>query len=276
MHYKIQSLSKEDIDVLELASARGANAATEIRGLLKDMKDAEGTDSEELEALYKEMDQNLHDIYKDEVGKYEGSKSEKAPAKVASKVTSKAHRKTAAAKRAEGGVSAKVRAKAKAADCGCDDKDDNGSTQKRMVKKFSEAAKSKPVAKKATPKRKAAPKPRPTTTAGLKGNAKKAAEMRMKREEMLSSVLRRKDLQELSEKDVLTIARNYQDLRMNVSKDERTASKQRVSPTPENLVRWMRNPGSFDLIGVDSAKATAPTANLKIKTDNWWKSFGFK
>ena len=50
--------------------------------------------------------------------------------------------------------------------------------------------------------------------------------------------------------------------------------KKRLSPTPENLVRWMKAPGKFDLIGVDNFKENDPTADLKIKKEIFWGRLG--
>ncbi len=56
--------------------------------------------------------------------------------------------------------------------------------------------------------------------------------------------------------------------------DENSDSKQRLSPTPENLIRWMRHPGQFDLIGVDTFKRTDPTKDYKkeISIQKFWNN----
>jgi len=133
------------------------------------------------------------------------------------------------------------------------------------------------IAEKAGWNKKDVEKAKPSSTKNqgpLRGAAKDKADKREKREALIERTLLRKDLHELSEKQVLEIARQFTDLRMNVGRDETTASKQRLSATPENLIRWMRNPGAFDLISIDSARATTPTADLKVKTATWWKRFG--
>lgn len=242
--FKVQSLTEADITRLEKASTKGADAAKEIRGFRKelseaaDLLDSDLPEAQELVEIYAETDGNLFAVYQQETGKPGKSEDD-----IAKKVRSKAKAKEAAAKRAaEKGVGSKARAKAKA-------------------RSTATASAQKPVAK-------------PSKSAGpLRGNAKKAAEMRQKREAMLASTLSRKDLQELSSEQVLAIARQFNDLRMNVRKDQSTASKQRVDATPANLIRWMRSPGSFDLIGIDSARATAPTANLKITVGEWFKRY---
>lgn len=46
--------------------------------------------------------------------------------------------------------------------------------------------------------------------------------------------------------------------------DKSRNSTRRLSPTPENLLRWANNPGEFDLIGVDTINYLAdPTADYK-------------
>lgn len=55
--------------------------------------------------------------------------------------------------------------------------------------------------------------------------------------------------------------------------------KKRLSPHPENLIRWMKNPGQFDLIGVDTFERIDPTSDYKreiSKQKFWNKVFGIK
>lgn len=52
--------------------------------------------------------------------------------------------------------------------------------------------------------------------------------------------------------------------------DEAVDHKKRLTPTPENLVRWMKDPGKFDLIGIDTFEKGNPTADLKIKKEIFW------
>ena len=52
--------------------------------------------------------------------------------------------------------------------------------------------------------------------------------------------------------------------------DESVDHKKRLTPTPENLVRWMNDPGKFDLIGIDTFEKNNPTADLKIKKEIFW------
>lgn len=71
--------------------------------------------------------------------------------------------------------------------------------------------------------------------------------------------------------EVLIEAQKFQTARSKsgAARDEKTNSKNRLSPTPENLVRWMRDPGRFDLIGIDTDLKT-PTADLKIRKEIFW------
>lgn len=76
----------------------------------------------------------------------------------------------------------------------------------------------------------------------------------------------------LSRNEVLAIAqRVHRNRRLSAQiVDEGADHKKRLSPTPENLVRWMKEPGKFDLIGVDTFKKNDPTADLKIRKEIFW------
>lgn len=78
-----------------------------------------------------------------------------------------------------------------------------------------------------------------------------------------------------SHEKVLHEAQKFEKLRKASSqtRDEKGDSKKRLSPTRENLIRWMKNPGNFDLIGVDTFKAGDATADLKIKKEVFWNRF---
>lgn len=52
--------------------------------------------------------------------------------------------------------------------------------------------------------------------------------------------------------------------------DEAVDHKKRLTPTPENLIRWMKDPGKYDLIGIDTYEKNNPTADLKIKKEIFW------
>lgn len=75
---------------------------------------------------------------------------------------------------------------------------------------------------------------------------------------------------------VLAEAQKFEALRTKSAQtlDEKSDSKKRLSPTRENLIRWMNNPGGFDLIGVDTFEAGNATADLKIKKEVFWNRFG--
>lgn len=63
------------------------------------------------------------------------------------------------------------------------------------------------------------------------------------------------------------------------SRDASHDSVKRLSPTPENLIRWMKHPGSFDLIGVDSFARIDATADYKreiSKQKFWHNLYGIK
>lgn len=89
---------------------------------------------------------------------------------------------------------------------------------------------------------------------------------------------KRGDYRELTTAQVVAKARAFQSARTKsgANRDEKGDSKKRLSPTPENLVRWMNNPGSFDIIGIDTYQKNDPTADLKIKTQAWWNRLGIK
>lgn len=89
---------------------------------------------------------------------------------------------------------------------------------------------------------------------------------------------KRGDYRELSTAQVVAKARAFESARTKsgANRDEKGDSKKRLSPTPENLVRWMNNPGDFDIIGIDSYQKNDPTADLKIKTQAWWNRLGIK
>jgi len=79
-------------------------------------------------------------------------------------------------------------------------------------------------------------------------------------------------------KAVLAKAKAFQQMRPWHSQmiDEGADHKNRLTPTPENLVRWMRNPGKFDLIGIDTFKENDPTADLRISKEVFWHRIGIR
>ena len=77
----------------------------------------------------------------------------------------------------------------------------------------------------------------------------------------------------MSKQEVIKEAMEYQKTRSKRSRaiDEKSANKRRLSPTAENLLRWMKNPSRFDIIGVDAYRAKRPTADLEIDLEVWWR-----
>ena len=77
----------------------------------------------------------------------------------------------------------------------------------------------------------------------------------------------------MSKQEVIKEAMEYQKTRSKRARaiDEKSANKRRLSPTAENLLRWMKNPSRFDIIGVDAYRAKRPTADLEIDLEVWWR-----
>ena len=76
----------------------------------------------------------------------------------------------------------------------------------------------------------------------------------------------------LSMSQILEVAQSFEANRSMYSQfvDEGADNKKRLTPTPENLVRWMKEPGKYDLIGIDTFEKNNPTADLKIKKEIFW------
>ena len=76
----------------------------------------------------------------------------------------------------------------------------------------------------------------------------------------------------MSRNEVLEIAQRVHKNRRLAAQvvDEAVDHKKRLTPTPENLVRWMKEPGKYDLIGIDTFEKNNPTADLKIKKEIFW------
>lgn len=57
-------------------------------------------------------------------------------------------------------------------------------------------------------------------------------------------------------------------------RDEKHDGKKRLSPSPENLIRWMKHPGDFDLIGVDTFERKDATSDYKreISKQKFWNN----
>lgn len=77
---------------------------------------------------------------------------------------------------------------------------------------------------------------------------------------------------------VLAIAKRFNSMRPMASQivDGKVDHKNRLTPTPENLIRWMKNPGKFDLIGIDTFKENDPTADLRISREVFWHRIGIR
>lgn len=129
-----------------------------------------------------------------------------------------------------------------------------------------------PAAKVAAPKAK---------VVKLKSDAKpssaaKINDLRKQREAKLEQSTRTDKLRNMSSAEVLAAAREFNSLRSLHAQvvDGGGIHKKMLDPTPENLVRWMRNPGKFDIRGIDAPRAAEATANLK-KPDSFWSRLGF-
>jgi len=140
---------------------------------------------------------------------------------------------------------------------------------KIFINKWREDA---PAAKAAAPKAK---------VVKLKSDAKpssaaKINELRKQREAKLEQSTRTDKLRNMSRDEVLAAAREFNSLRSLHAQvvDGGGIHKKMLDPTPENLVRWMRNPGKFDIRGIDAPRAAEATANLK-KPDSFWSRLGF-
>jgi hypothetical protein len=129
--------------------------------------------------------------------------------------------------------------------------------KKKATAKRKPAAKKKATAKKSSSKR--------TQSNAEAAKAKKAYEADKRKAEA-------GEFAKLSRKEVLAIAqRVHRNRRLSAQiVDERADHKKRLTPTPENLVRWMKEPGKFDLIGVDNFKENDPTSDLKIRKEIFW------
>lgn len=84
-------------------------------------------------------------------------------------------------------------------------------------------------------------------------------------------------LKDLTEKQVIAIGLQFEKKYRNpksTARDEKRDSVRRLSPTPENLIRWMQHPGKFDLIGVDTFERTSATSDYKreISKQKFWNN----
>jgi hypothetical protein len=131
-----------------------------------------------------------------------------------------------------------------------------------------ELSKAKPKA--AAKKKPAAKKPRQSSA----DKAKKAAEIAAAKRDV-QAMQKKAGLGEFAKfnrSQILEQAQAFHKRRRLSAQavDEAVDHKKRLTPTPENLVRWMNEPGKFDLIGVDTFEKNNPTADLKIKKEIFW------
>lgn len=140
------------------------------------------------------------------------------------------------------------------------------------------AVKQAPKAPKPAPKvaAKAAPKPAAPKAPATKATKADPKELEAKRAANLARTTGRKDIRDLTRDEVLAVARNHHALRSLGGQivDNASVNRKVLDPTPENLVRWMRDPAKFDLKGIDAPTATPSTANLKISKESFWKRLG--
>jgi predicted ABC-type ATPase len=89
-------------------------------------------------------------------------------------------------------------------------------------------------------------------------------------------------LKNMSENQIIQIGLDFHRTYRASSAQKRDGSHdsvKRLSPKPENLIRWMKNPGKFDLIGVDTFERIDPTADYKLEISKqkfWNNIFGIK
>lgn len=118
-----------------------------------------------------------------------------------------------------------------------------------------------------------------------KGKGETREELKAKaktREELVADAEKQiEKIKSMSESQVIEFGLKFNAQRGTATalKDGLGDNKARLSPTPENLIRWMRNPGKFDLIGVDTFERTDPTKDYKkeISIQKFWNNiFGIK
>lgn len=71
--------------------------------------------------------------------------------------------------------------------------------------------------------------------------------------------------QNMTEEEVISLAMDVMNARKAyvAENDKGRDSKKRLTPTPENLIRWMKHAGQYDMIGVDTFKEGTATADYK-------------
>lgn len=76
-----------------------------------------------------------------------------------------------------------------------------------------------------------------------------------------------------TKREVLAIAKRYNSSRRpeSIKVDNKRDNSKRIEPTPENLVRWVKEPGKYDFIGADNYKENDVTVTFKQKKEAFWK-----
>lgn len=138
--------------------------------------------------------------------------------------------------------------------------------------KVSDKTKKLVAAKKQQKEKLQAAKPeKQKTKAAVKKTVEKEKEQRSKEQikadyqAAVEKVEKQPKFADLTEAEVIAagLAINAQRNFYSQIMDNSSDNKRRLSPTPENLLRWMKEPGKFDLIGVDTFKRENPTADYK-------------
>ncbi len=125
---------------------------------------------------------------------------------------------------------------------------------------------------KAAPKRKAKKKGPQRTASQRKAAAAKLETMKGQAKTMAQEWASVSRAQVLAKAQEFNATRTLGAIMIDGSKDH----KKRLTPTPENLLRWMKAPGKFDLSGVDNYKKTDSTSDLVISKSIFWNRLGVK
>lgn len=96
-------------------------------------------------------------------------------------------------------------------------------------------------------------------------------------EQFIKDVEHNADLRNMTESQIIGIGLQFEtNYRTGTAqkRDEKHDGKKRLSPTPENLIRWMKHPGMFDLIGVDTFERKDATSDYKreISKQKFWNN----
>lgn len=100
---------------------------------------------------------------------------------------------------------------------------------------------------------------------GEKKEQRSKAEIEADYHAEVEKVEKKPNFMDLTEAEVIAagLAINKQRSFYSQIMDNGSDNKRRLSPTPENLLRWMKEPGKYDLIGVDTFSRHDPTADYK-------------